>query len=544
MANINEAITAKNGRVNSERVEWALARPWPWLIAGLGLTLWSLLWTLVFEAQASDYRVIVLAGGLLAGGVGLWIRWSDRRQSYLRAWRAPIALLLGCFFALACLGVTLLFGVALWSTLPNSSISAPGLNAAPLFLVWLSSAPPCFIAARHCFGVRPEDAAERDVELEIGLAFVVVAAICLLASFTLSADLKNHPSDWDTMRLFVRVCSAVSLYAAALTLASVGWRRAMLSLLFTLHFCAINASALSAPPAPWIVQQAWMRFFRPYVQFVYLINAYHFYAPDPGPASYVWFRLIYESPDKSTEYGMWYKIPQIDDEGHIGHPVALDYQRYLSLTENVTRGETPPPEAYFFNPITQRYEGTATFYVNRLNLDPRIPIKPLIIGEERSKRSDPRIPLAANMANTQQVFFPNGESRRLLASYARCVALKFPHPPEPERRDWKFKSVKIYRVVHSIPPVQWFLVKVPPTDPELYHPTYVGNYDAEGKHLDVDEQGRLKPDGDPYVYWLLPSVRKNGNDPDSVIYDYARLHAGDPKWIRNSKKVWVEHDEE
>ena len=169
-------------------------------------------------------------------------------------------------------------------------------------------------------------------EEEVGVAFCVLAGCCGLGILTLRNP--DRPTDWDSLQLFLRVAVGVSLFAGALVLASTRLRRLTLSLLFTLHFAGICSAALSAPPSPWAVQQIWMRLFRPYLDFMYLNNAYHYYAPDPSYSSYLWFRVIFTAPDGS-EHGLWYKVPQLDDKGRTKHPLALEYQRYLSLTESV-----------------------------------------------------------------------------------------------------------------------------------------------------------------------------------------------------------------
>ena len=523
MGNVNQNITVKKDWLPTRKNDWTLANPWRWLAAGLVFAIWSWLWTVACGDNASDYRVIVLALGLLLGSVGVWLRWNNRQILQLHSWRIPLALLLGCLFALLGLGVSVLFVMSFFVD------ASYGLKSAPLFLVWISTAPPCFFAARRCLNRDPAERIDRDAEEEVALAFVVMAGICLIGSYTLY--LGDDPTDWDTMRMFLRVISAVSLYASALTLVSTGLRRLMLSMLFTLHFAGISTAALSAPPAPWIVQQAWMRLFRPYLEFVYLNNAYHFYAPEPGPSSYLWFRIIYESPDGKSEDGAWYKIPQLDESGRIQHPVALDYQRFLSLTEAVAHPDPLPPEYQRAN-TTQQW-GPNPFYSKRLNLVP-MPNEPVVVGREKAHQL--RIPLHPALPYLQQVYIPNDRSFRLLSSYARFVARKFAVHPDPEKSDWTFKSVKIYRVVHWIPPVQWFLNKIQPTDPELYRPFFVGKFDADGAR---------QVDQDPYLFWLLPSIRDQMNDPDSQIRDYARLHAGDPNWIRRgSDQHWVRSGEE
>ena len=142
--------------------------------------------------------------------------------------------------------------------------------------------PLSWCAARRCLKQRA-DRLPIDAEEETGLAFAVAAVICFLGSLTLylGPDLAN---DWDTMRMFLRVLMAVNLMAAALMLVSMRMRRLVLGLLFLLHFGGICTAALSAPPSPQLVQQIWVRIYRPYLEFVYLNNAYHFYAPEPGPA--------------------------------------------------------------------------------------------------------------------------------------------------------------------------------------------------------------------------------------------------------------------
>src|ERR1019366_4402120 len=156
---------------------------------------------------------------------------------------------------------------------------------------------------------------------------------------------RANLGEWNTLRMFLRVAAAVCLYASALALVSKAVRRMMLSVLITIHFLGISTAVLSAPPSPWIIQQTWMRVFRPFLEFVYLNNAYHFYAPEPGPASYLWFRLIYKTPD-GREVGAWYKVPEMDENGRSQHSVPLEYQRFLSLTESTAPTEAPPQSVF------------------------------------------------------------------------------------------------------------------------------------------------------------------------------------------------------
>jgi hypothetical protein len=330
-------------------------------------------------------------------------------------------------------------------------------------------------------------------------------------------------NSWDTMRLFLRVVTVAGLYAAGLTLVSLRLRRLVFSFLFVLHFAGISTAALSAPPSPWLVQQVWVRVFRPYLEFMYLNNAYHFYAPEPGPAGYLWFRIIYADPD-GVEHGKWYRVPDIDEMGHINHPVPLEYHRYLAMTASVEGYDAQPPWTNALNDFTPTYK-------ERMWLQPHMADnRPLFMKRRRAK--DPVIPLHPLMMPQYQVIIPNELSRKLLSTYARHVALKFEKHPEHE--DWTFKRVKVYRAIHSIPQVEWFVLGNSPTDPVLYRPYYMGSYDIEGTLKDGDGEDR-----DPYLYWLLPVLRSS--DANSPVLDYCRLHAGDRNWVRPAGSLeWTE----
>jgi len=127
MASINLNVAAKN--------EWPLANPWLWLGGGVALTVWSLVWTLMFRPDAADVRIIVLAVGLLLSGVGIWMRQRDRQTSYIReafpGLAAPLRLLLGIAFAAAAVGATTLLVFAI-----SGRPGAP--NIEPAILIWVT----------------------------------------------------------------------------------------------------------------------------------------------------------------------------------------------------------------------------------------------------------------------------------------------------------------------------------------------------------------------------------------------------------------------
>lgn len=502
-----------------QKIDWPVANPWLWLAAGLALCVWSWIWTLTFGAISSEIRIIVLAVGLLVCGTGIWLRFTDRTTAYLAAALPFLAnflrLTMGALFGSIALGVS---GLLVASFFAGDEI---GWRVPPTLLVWLTAAPLAFYAAHRCL-VREGTQVTLDVVEEIALAFVVGAAGAFAGSWTLYLG-ADWADDWDTMRLFLRVLTVVGLGGAALVLVSTRLRRLVLSFAFVLHFVGICTACMSAPPAPWLVQQTWVRVFRPYLEFMYLNNAYHFYAPEPGPSTYLWFRLIY-TDDNLNEFGWWFKVPNIDEKGRHHHAVALEYQRYLALCESTAPYDQLPAWVY-----TNQFGALDIhpIFKNRLNLQPG-----MVVGEIRG--AHPRVPLHPLIPQVQQVIIPNESSRRLLSSYARFVARKYARHPEHE--NWTFKSVKVYRVIHSIPMVEWFVLRQSPADPVLYRPHYMGNYNAAGEVLDAKDGER-----DPYLYWLLPILRSDMNDPNSEIRDFCRLHAGDSEWVRPAGKDHFEN---
>src|SRR5262249_16731598 len=127
--------------------------------------------------------------------------------------------------------------------------------------------------------------------------------------------------------------------AAMILLLPVALRRLAVSLLILLHFSGILAATTNVPPPganpPWLTMQLWTRFFRPYLNFVYLNNAYHFYSPEPGPATLIFARIEYE--DGSS---FWEKIPNRKE--HVKDPLLIEYYRRLSLVEAVNQTITLP----------------------------------------------------------------------------------------------------------------------------------------------------------------------------------------------------------
>src|SRR5262249_39246795 len=176
--------------------------------------------------------------------------------------------------------------------------------------------------------------------------------------------------------------------------------------------------------------------YRPYLEFMYLNNAYHFYAPEPGDPTMMWFYVKYEDGT-----GQWRKIPRRQD-----YPLAVEYQRRLSLTESINQllpASTVPPE----------------------------------IKESRLQAHARGIAVHPGLPETEQYRVPSPYSKRMLESYARYIARTTPHP---ENKDLKVTSIRIYRVIHKILLPKELAAGIDPETPTSYRAYYQGEFDVDG----------------------------------------------------------------
>src|SRR5262249_48951425 len=193
--------------------------------------------------------------------------------------------------------------------------------------------------------------------------------------------------------------------------------RAGISLVLVFHLVGIVTAVTSVPPpggpAPWLVTQLWTRCYRPYLQFLYLNNAYHFYSPEPGPASLLWCCVSYD--DGSSH---WVKMPT--RQRHARDPLALEYYRRLALTESTNQLE----------PV-QVLPGEATA---------RRALAGQLLGLPTPEQ------IALYLPGVPQFRAPGDTSRRLLQCYARFVASSYPHANPAVG----VRGVKVYRIVHAM----------------------------------------------------------------------------------------------
>jgi hypothetical protein len=121
----------------------------------------------------------------------------------------------------------------------------------------------------------------------------------LIATGALASAVAYYSMDraWDSGKLFFGMLVLFCLASSILVLLPTLLRRLALSLLVIFHFAGMVVAVTSVDPpngtGPWLAKQLWTRVYRPYLSLLYMTNAYHFYSPDPGPPSMVWFAMRY-----------------------------------------------------------------------------------------------------------------------------------------------------------------------------------------------------------------------------------------------------------
>jgi hypothetical protein len=341
--------------------------------------------------------------------------------------------------------------------------------------------------------------------------------LALSAAVPFLSGLSLDP-EWDSAGLLLGVMTWISMVGAGLLLLPRLFRRLILTVLVLIHFGGILSAVCSpAPPngsASWLVNQLWTGVYRPYLHFMYLNNAYHFYSPDPGPPMLVWFRIEYEG-NKSR----WVEVPTLGEARS-----KLAFQRRLALTESTNQLRNQPP----------------------VDFDKRMERR---IDAGRDFRPTP-IPLLNDPTYGRNFEYrePVNYSKQLLKSYARYVLSNYPYLDEQgvPQPDVKPLKVKIYRVIHAIPDMSHIANGFYPYDPTTYLPYYQGEFDTQGKLLDgaTIKDGVIVKPGDPFLYWLIPIRRELKKDyvqrigPDGKpvppdlfkdydVVDYLKVHAGD-----------------
>jgi hypothetical protein len=315
------------------------------------------------------------------------------------------------------------------------------------------------------------------------------------------------PGHWDSYRLVSMVLVGVAVTGAALCLLPREWRLGIASASMLFHFTGIFMATTAPPtgnlPSPWITMQAFNRVYNPYLQFIYQRNAYHFYSPDPGPASVLVFMLKTETgtdPVTGTKQYKteWVVVPKRPDD--VRDPLGLSYYRRLSLTEQLSRGTLGllvPDQFEKQEMMTRRAAKQGV-----------IPFHPVDAAGFQYKLPYPDV------------------ARFLIPSYASHIVVK--HTPN---KDTAAKTtVKLYRLEHRTMLPEEFAARQPngdyfdPYHPSTYRPYFLGEYDARGNLINPQED---------LLYWLLPIIQRtpSPNDPDDrfkkTYDDYMSVHALD-----------------
>ena len=278
---------------------------------------------------------------------------------------------------------------------------------------------------------------------------------CVLARFGI-------PEGYDSFRLVAGFGAMVSGVGAILFALPVNYRKVAASLLVLLHFGGILCAVTSPDRQPWLSNVVGVGFYRPYLDFMYLTNAYHFYSPEPGPASQLWFCIKYKANAEGTAAVRWYKMPQRPND--MTDPLALSYYRRLSLTQQM---ENVIP-------------GIITDEMKRQRL--------------MKAQGKDGIPMDTYSPFEAQYRLPPDTVREhLLPSFVRHVASM----PENQHDDGvtPIESIKVYRVEHAIPSPADLKIGVKFYDETTYRPFYMGEFNTDGALLDP---------ADPLLYWLIP----------------------------------------
>jgi hypothetical protein len=346
---------------------------------------------------------------------------------------------------------------------------------------------------------------------------------------------------WNSLRMVLIVLWVVVLAAVLLVLLPSIGRRIVVSLLLLIHFGGILTATTAVQTingsVPWLPSYLWNKVYRHYLTFAYLNNAYHFYSPEPGPPTLVWFRVEFEDKDVPAE---WLRLANRDECA-----TRLQYQRLLALTES-TNQHTPVSTAKLSVLMTRLHEGIGKF------------------NRDAAQRNPP----GERLDFPQEYFFdpashyrePLPVTKRYLASYVRHVARTIRSRDHP---DAKVKRIKVYRLIHGIIYAQQLKEGViSPLDPMMYAAYFQGEYDPEGQLVytpfgpkdaktivwaEPDVNGVMRdvkePARDPFLYWQLPIIRKP-IDPrrtpqsieDTQLIDMLSIHAGGSAWRPENEK--------
>lgn len=317
----------------------------------------------------------------------------------------------------------------------------------------------------------------------------------LLAAVAAGTASQGLPEHWDSIRMMARVLAGVAAAGALLAAVSMAVRIAIASVGIAYHFFCIFMATTWPDPTPWFTQQVGTRVVLPYIQFVYLKNAYHFYSPEPGSASHMFFLIVYDTIDPKTgkPEAEWVTMP--DRKAHWRDPMGLSYFRRLSLTEQGSQSMPGISEQTAeWREIDARRAGVA----------------------QGAHPNTPAIPYSPREIDPIQYRMPRYDiTRYLLPSYAAHLL----HAHSTPQR--KAKTVRIYRLEHPIPSLYEFSQRDwNPHHPLGFKPFYYGEF-----ALTPDGDAALTDKQDPMLYWLVPILPKLKGADGREFEDFMSKHA-------------------
>jgi hypothetical protein len=303
------------------------------------------------------------------------------------------------------------------------------------------------------------------------------------------------PAHWDSFRFFFAVVSGLAAFGAAMRAVSATWRLRTVSAVLLFHFGGIFMATTAPVPTSWLNEQIFSRVYNPYLQFIYLRNAYHFYSPDPGPASLICCLMRTETGEKTLSDGTkvptyeykWIVLPKRPAD--VKDPLGLAYYRRLALSEQIARG-TPG------NQLPESFEK----------------------GEMMTRRRESPIPLHPIELIPFQYKLPHPDLLRyVIPSYAQHVIVD----NTPDAATAAKTTLKVYRLEHRTLAANDFRVGNNPYHPATYRAYFLGEFNVRGDLIDPQER---------LLYWVVPVVARQtaGAPPDpkqKTYVDYLSAHA-------------------
>jgi hypothetical protein len=374
-------------------------------------------------------------------------------------------------------------------------------------------------------------------ELEERLETAGMLAVGAFVALVAYLAVKNY--DWTSAEFFLLGLIVIALGGAVLAALPSLPRKVLLSLLVVIHFGGIFVAGFNVPPGgfgqpPWLTDQLWTRVYRYYLGYIYMTNANHFYAPDPGPSTLAWFRIQY-----ADDTYRWVQLPNKKDT-----LLPLNYTRSMVIADSTNLGGGRPPDSIFWRRVQERKNQGLYFTPDATKDDPHPKAVPIPISEYDLLYPGVNMPIPPEAYKE-----PDHYSRRLIASYVRYVAKNYPHDTDASI---SVKNVKVYRITHRLIRAFEMAQGYSPYDEALLYPYFMGKYDTKGELLvrqqEYDENGnpKLSPgEWDGFLYWVVPILRvpeRPGGDfkvpyeaKDYKTYNYLLLHAGDIRSVEGNK---------